>query len=193
MGGALSTAATPAVKVSNRGRAKRLVKMGCVCWPGSRSPTHQPLCTRWQKYRRYAACGSASIVVRAWTRRKEIHRGYGSRRAEQATNAEPIETPYDVEARYRNEGGRAWVGYTVHLSESCDAEQIHLLTHVHTTPANVAEAKCTATIQQALVECGRAPKTHLADAGYVAADLLVESVKQRGITLVGPVRDNGRW
>lgn len=40
---------------------------------------------------------------------------------------------------------------------------------------------------------GRAPKTHLTDAGYVAADLLVESVTQRGITPVGPVRDSGRW
>jgi transposase len=61
-------------------------------------------------------------------------------REEHAINGEPIETPYDVEARYRNKGGRAWIGYTVHLSESCDAEQVNLITHVHTTPANVAEA-----------------------------------------------------
>jgi transposase len=33
----------------------------------------------------------------------------------------------------------------------------------------------------------------LADGGYIAADLLVESATQRGITLVGPVRDNARW
>lgn len=70
---------------------------------------------------------------------------------------------------------------------------MNLITHVKTTPANVAEAKCTAAIQQALVDRGRAPKTHLADAGYIAADVLVESARQRGITLVGPVRDNARW
>jgi transposase len=114
-------------------------------------------------------------------------------REEQAANAEPIETPYDIDARYRNKGGCAWVGYTVHLSETCEEEQVNLITHVHTTPANIAEAKCTATIQHALVDHSRAPKTHLTDAGYVAADLLVESLTQRGITLVGPVRDSGRW
>jgi transposase len=108
-------------------------------------------------------------------------------------NTTPIETPYDVEARYRNKRGHDWVGYTVHLSETCDEERVHLITHVQTTPAHIAEAKCTAAIQQALVDRGRAPKTHLADGGYIAADLLVDSAKQRGITLVGPVRDSARW
>jgi len=44
-----------------------------------------------------------------------------------------------------------------------------------------------------LIDRGCAPKTHLADAGYIAADLLVESATRRGIALVGPVRDNARW
>ena len=64
-----------------------------------------------------------------------------------------------------------WIGYTVHLSETGDAERLHLMTHVKTTPANIAEATCTSGIQQALVAYGRAPNTHLADAGYIAADL----------------------
>jgi transposase len=112
---------------------------------------------------------------------------------ELAQNTTPIETPYDVEARYRNKRGHDWVGYTVHLTETCDAKRVHLITQVTTTPAHVAEAKCTAAIQQALIDRGRAPKTQLADAGYIAADLLVESTWQRGITLVGLVRDNARW
>jgi hypothetical protein len=45
------------------------------------------------------------------------------------------------------------------------------MSHVKTTPANIAEAKYTAGIQQALVAHGRAPNTHLADAGYIVADL----------------------
>jgi transposase len=112
---------------------------------------------------------------------------------ELANHHEPIETPYDVEARYRNKRGLGWVGYTVHLSETCDEEQVHLITHVKTTPANIAEAKCTDAIQRALVANGRAPKTQLADAGYIAADLLVQSETQHGIILVGPVRDSARW
>jgi transposase len=113
--------------------------------------------------------------------------------AELSDNNEPIETPYDGEARYRNKRGLGWVGYTVHLSETCDEEEVHLITHVKTTPANMAEAKCTDAIQRALVANGRAPTTHLADAGYIAADLLVQSATQHGIRLVGPVRDSARW
>jgi transposase len=112
---------------------------------------------------------------------------------ELADNQDPIETPYDGEARYRNKRGLDWIGYTVHLSETCDEEQVHLITHVKTTPANIAEARCTDAIQRALVANGRAPKTHLADAGYIAADLLVQSETQHGIRLVGPVRDSARW
>jgi transposase len=112
---------------------------------------------------------------------------------ELADNHDPIETPYDGEARYRNKRGLDWIGYAVHLSETCDEEQVHLITHVKTTPANIAEAKCTAAIQQALVAADRAPNIHLADAGYIAADLLVQSQAQHGIRLVGPVRDSARW
>ncbi len=114
-------------------------------------------------------------------------------KAELADHHDPIETPYDGEARYRNKRGLDWIGYTVHLSETCDEEQVHLITHVNTTPANMAEAKCTAAIQRALVAAGRAPNIHLADAGYIAADLLVQSEAQHGIRLVGPVRDSARW
>jgi transposase len=112
---------------------------------------------------------------------------------ELADHHESIETPYDGEARYRNKRGLGWIGYTVHLSETCDEEQVHLITHVKTTPANIAEAKCTDAIQQALVAKGYAPGTHLADAGYIAADLLVQSAMHHGIRLVGPVRDSARW
>jgi hypothetical protein len=113
--------------------------------------------------------------------------------AELAEEPSAIESPYDVEARYRNKSGLAWMGYAVHLTETCEEDAVHLITHVKTTPANVAEAKCTEAIQQALVDRGRAPGIHLADAGYIAADLLVRSQTQRGITLVGPVRESARW
>ncbi len=33
---------------------------------------------------------------------------------------EPIESPYDTEARFRTRSGTSWVGYIVHLSESCE-------------------------------------------------------------------------
>jgi transposase len=47
--------------------------------------------------------------------------------------AEGIESPYDIDARYRNKRDIQWTGYMVHVSETCEAQAPHLLTHVHTT------------------------------------------------------------
>src|SRR5215510_13796318 len=46
--------------------------------------------------------------------------------------AEGIESPYDVEARYRHKRDTQWTGYMVHVSETCESIAPHLLTHVHT-------------------------------------------------------------
>src|SRR5512143_3532824 len=40
---------------------------------------------------------------------------------------EPIESPYDPQARYRTRAGVAWTGYIVHLTESCEDATVHLL------------------------------------------------------------------
>src|SRR3954452_9048334 len=64
--------------------------------------------------------------------------------------AGPIESPYDPEARFRTRSGTSWVGYIVHLSESCEDDGVHLITHAMTTTAAVHEARCTAAIHAAL-------------------------------------------
>ena len=107
--------------------------------------------------------------------------------------AEKIESPYDTEARYRSKSGMNWTGYMVHLSETCDDNTVHLITHVHTTAADVHEAKCTELIHQALVKKDLAPKEHLVDAGYIDAELLVSSQQDHGIDIVGPPRENPSW
>lgn len=107
--------------------------------------------------------------------------------------AEGLESPYDPEARFRTRNGKSWTGYIVHVSESCEAEELHLITHVETTLATVHEAQCTETIQQALVEKGLPPQEHIVDSAYIDAELLVSSHKAQGITLVGPTRPNGSW
>ena len=86
--------------------------------------------------------------------------------------AEGIESPYDVEARYRHKRDTAWTGYMVHVSETCEPTAPHLLTHVHTTPATVHEAQCTTPIQQALIEKDVPPREHLVDAAYISSELL---------------------
>jgi transposase len=89
--------------------------------------------------------------------------------------------------------GKSWTGYIVHLSESCEADQVHLITPVHTTPASVHEAQCTEALQQALVDKELPPEEHIVDSAYIDAALLLSSQKNQGISLVGPTRPNGSW
>src|SRR5437773_1095046 len=102
--------------------------------------------------------------------------------------AEGIESPYDVEARYRHKRDTQWTGYMVHVSETCEPTAPHLLTQVYTTTAAVHEAQCTAPIHAALEEKDLAPQEHFVDAAYMSADLLVASRDDHGITLRGPTR-----
>ena len=71
---------------------------------------------------------------------------------ELAPAAEAIESPYDMEARFRSRYETAWTGYLVHLSETCDDDDVHLISHVETTPATVYESHQTQAIQQALID-----------------------------------------
>ena len=107
--------------------------------------------------------------------------------------AEGSESPYDPEARYRHKGDTQWTGSMVHVSETCEPTTPSILTHVHTTPATVHEAQCTAPIQQALVDKGLPPHEHWVDAAYIDAALLVTSHEAHGITLRGPARPNPNW
>lgn len=103
-----------------------------------------------------------------------------------------IESPYDVDARFRSRHGMNWVGYAVHFSESCEDEACHLITHVDTTVATVHEAQRTEVIHQALADKGLRPAEHFVDSAYVSAEHLV-SAKQQQIEIVGPTRQNLSW
>jgi transposase len=109
-------------------------------------------------------------------------------------NAPPgAESPYDPEARYRHRGGTKWVGYIGHVTETCDDDNPHLITHVVTTTANLHEVSSTEAIHQALTEKELPPKQHLVDSAYVDADLLVRSREEHDIIMVGPTRKNPSW
>lgn len=40
------------------------------------------------------------------------------------------DSPYDPQARYGNKRSTTWIGYKVHLTETCDEPQMHLVTHL---------------------------------------------------------------
>jgi transposase len=105
-----------------------------------------------------------------------------------------VASPYDSEARYAKKRGSAWVGYKIHLSESCDDPEAswrpHLITHVITTDATVNDAMVVEEIHDRLTSKKLLPAEHLLDAGYTSAELLLTASASRGVSVVGPVRSN---
>jgi transposase len=97
-----------------------------------------------------------------------------------------LHSPYDPEARYARKRDVGWIGYKVHLTETCDADRPHLITDVQTTAAGLADVAMTATIQSALAARGLLPAIHVVDGGYVDADLLVASRVDHALDLLGP-------
>ena len=104
-----------------------------------------------------------------------------------------LESPYDIDARFRSKSGKSWVGYMVHLTETCDADAPHLVVNADTAPANVHEAPRTAPIHDALAAKGLAPSEHLVDSAYVSAAHLITARERHGIDLIGPGRRNLSW
>jgi len=102
-------------------------------------------------------------------------------------------SPYDMEARYGSKRHTTWLGYKVHLTETCEKNRVHLITNVQTTQAHYSDVDQTESIHQSLAEKELLPSEHLVDAGYVDGTLLVESKQQHNIELIGPVRDNVSW
>jgi len=104
-----------------------------------------------------------------------------------------IGSPYDTDAHYSKKRSTTWVGFKVHLTETCEKDAPHLITHVETTSAPVSDDARTAVIHEALKRNDLAPSQHIVDTGYVDAKLLVESQQDYQIDLVGPTRRNHQW
>jgi transposase len=104
-----------------------------------------------------------------------------------------VSSPYDTEAHYARKRTTTWVGYKVHLTETCDDQTPHLITHVETTPAPVADGAITPVIHRALQETALLPATHLVDTGYLDAELLVTSRQDYDVDLLGPARPDVKW
>jgi len=107
--------------------------------------------------------------------------------------AEMIASPYDPEARYSTKRELEWVGYKVHLTEACDPEAPHLLTNVETTPATTPDDNMLAVVHASLAAWDRLPAEHLVDKGYTDAHVLVDSQREYGVTIVGPVAEDPSW
>jgi len=95
--------------------------------------------------------------------------------------------------RYSTKRDLHWIGYKVHLTETCEDEQVHVITHVETTYAPVADVAVLPAIDEALCARGIPPGEHYVDAGYMDVELLLAEQQTKGIHLVGPVRPDPGW
>lgn len=86
-----------------------------------------------------------------------------------------------------------WAGYKVHLTETCDEELPHLITHVETTVATSYDGAAVETIHTALEAKGLLPDEHIVDSGYLGAEVLASAEHNQGITLLGPVLEESSW
>jgi transposase len=124
-----------------------------------------------------------------------------------------IASPYDTDARWGAKRDTFWLGYKLHITETCDdappcscgqaageraSAREHgkdcarlvfpnLITHVATTDAAVSDVQMTGAIDDGLAAKNLAPGRHYVDSGYLSAALAVSELARHGIALTGPL------
>jgi transposase len=141
---------------------------------------------------------SVQVLRQVWQQYYEVTGGKAKWRAgPQAGEGEGVvRSPYDPEAESGKKRETVWLGYKVHLTETCagpeDPAAPNLIVQVHTTVAPIPDGQVTATIQAELDKAHLKPEEHLVDTGYVDAEQLASS-QQQGIRLVGPTMPDSSW
>jgi len=64
---------------------------------------------------------------------------------------------------------------SVHVTETYDDDELHVITHIETTPADVTDSELSSPIHDTLARKALLPNEHFLDSGYVDADLIVKS------------------
>jgi transposase len=104
-----------------------------------------------------------------------------------------IHSPYDPEARYSAKRTTEWVGYKAFVTETCDDDGVHLITHVDATSAVTQDVDMGEPIHAALAAKDLLPDEHLMDAGFLDAEFLVMAQQEYQVEIVGPVKRDVRW
>jgi transposase len=144
------------------------------------------------------------LLREVWQQYYDLSDGKAKWRAgpQESSDEGIIRSPYDPEARTGKKRETAWLGYKVHLTETCALETTEqkqanvlpqLITDVQTTLANVQDVEMTAIIQEDLAQHALLPEEQIVDTGYVDAELLVSSQENYGIRLLGPVLSDNSW
>lgn len=86
-----------------------------------------------------------------------------------------------------------WVGYKVHLTETCDQNLPRLITNAETTLTKVSDVATTDTVHASLEKRNLLPDEHLVDGGYIRSTTTLKSLQQHNVNLIGPVKPNPHW
>ena len=147
---------------------------------------------------------SVQLLRQVWQQYDDLSGGQVKWRAgpQESSREGIMRSPSDPEARTGKKREVTWLGYKVHLTETCAREEgeqaeapacPHLIVQVQTTVAPVQDVEVTATIQEDLAKRDLVPEEQIVDTGYVDADLLVRSQQTHAIRLVGPVLSDNSW
>src|SRR5215204_3062643 len=138
---------------------------------------------------------AVDVLRRTWVQRYLVWEGQVRLREpkDQPPAAEQIVSPYEDEARYAIRRATSWVGYKVHVTETCDDELPHLITDVGTTIAPASDVDQLVPIQERLASRQFPPAEHLVDTGYMRTSNLVASQREHQIDLIGPMYDDRQW
>ncbi|TGZ16017.1 hypothetical protein DV517_09900 [Streptomyces sp. S816] len=132
-----------------------------------------------------------AVEFRRQTWVQQFHQADGAVRWREPKDLPPgmirLRTPHEPEARTGAKRDLGWSGYKVHLSETCEPDAPHLITHIHTTAAPVTDDAVLQDIHTALSGRGLLPEEHLVDAGYANAGQIHRSRRDHDVELVGPV------
>src|SRR5918912_1238650 len=104
-----------------------------------------------------------------------------------------IASPYDPDMHFAQKRSTTWIGYKVHVTETCDEGRPHLITHVETTPAPVVDRDTLQQVHGVLAAKDLLPTSHLVHAGYVDAEHLLASRRDHGVRLIGPTPKDQQW
>ncbi|MDQ4075313.1 MAG: IS1182 family transposase [Chloroflexota bacterium] len=107
--------------------------------------------------------------------------------------AQAICSPFDPHARSSIKRQTEWTGYKVHLTEICDPDAPHLITHVTTTAATTQDNEIVVDLHQALAHKDLLPREHLVDQGYSDSHVLMQAHDRYAIELLMPMRTDHSW
>lgn len=108
-------------------------------------------------------------------------------------SAERVISPYETDARASRKRDTEWVGYKVHLTETClEEEVVHLIVQAEITAATEQDVEETMPLLHDLQARDLVPDVRLVDSGYVSGEVLARHAEV-GIELVGPLKQEGGW